>query len=210
MISNIANKLKHVDYNESVYNQILINEFENIETTYVEAVKKPFQMGFGQVANVGSCALIAILKSDKLIVANSGDCRCVIGAKFNSSTGISRESGNQQIYIATQINRDHNARTKLEQILLSHNHPDESDIVKCKSLHACYVKGRLQLTHAIGDIYLKYPEFNNTASSPRTRYRDSLFYLYIYLLLYILHAILDLNNAEVDTFLIPILRHMLL
>ena len=41
----------------------------------------------------------------------------------------------------------------------------------CKNPHACYVKGRLQLTRALGDAYLKYPEFNAPAGSHRSRGR---------------------------------------
>ena len=35
-------------------------------------------MGFGDVAKVGSCALVAIVKDNEVITANAGDCRGII------------------------------------------------------------------------------------------------------------------------------------
>ena len=88
------------------------------------------------------------MKENHLIVSNLGDCRAVLG----------HEDGNQIKSLA--ITHDHNCRLPLEKFLLQQAHPNEKDIVICKSPHACYVKGRLQLTRALGDVYLKYPEFN--------------------------------------------------
>ena len=57
---------------------------------------------------------------------------------------------------------------KLERL-----HPNEDNIVKCKPTNpdACYVKGRLQPTRALGDLYLKYAEFNGPSATDRTRGR---------------------------------------
>ena len=59
----------------------------------------------------------------------------------------------------------------LEQIYLKLLHPNEENIIVCKNPHACYVKGRLQLTRALGDLYLKYSSFNAPFGSPRVRGR---------------------------------------
>ena len=54
-----------------------------------------------------------------------------------------------------------------EQRRLAKEHPNEPDIVVCKSPNACYVKGRLQPTRALGDVYLKDAEFNGSPSARR-------------------------------------------
>lgn len=129
--------------------------FSDIEKQIVARSKPSFQMGFGEVAKVGSCVLLAFKSKDRLIVANCGDCRAILGS---SISGTSR-------YAGTRITRDHNARVAYEQLMLEKNHPNESNLVVCKNPHACYVKGRLQLTRSLGDLYLKYPEFNGPANN---------------------------------------------
>lgn len=66
---------------------------------------------------------------------------------------------------AVPLSDDHNAREPREVAKLRAAHPWERDIVTCSSPSACYVKGRLQPTRAIGDAYLKHSEFNGPAPS---------------------------------------------
>lgn len=114
---------------------------------------------------MGSCALVAVIQDNNLVVANAGDCLAVLGQEYPQGTSTAKASP----ILAHQINREHNARNSLERLLLTKAHPDEPDIVKCKHAHACYVKGRLQLTRAFGDLYLKSHEFNAPAGGPRSR-----------------------------------------
>ena len=118
-----------------------------------------------EVARVGSCALVGVIKGDDLVIANAGDCLAVLG----QVSSVKKDA--KKSIIAHQINREHNARNSLEQLLLDKNHPNEDDIVKCKSPHACYVKGKLQLTRAFGDLYLKSHEFNAPPGEHRSRYK---------------------------------------
>ena len=120
-------------------------------------------MGFGEVAKVGCCALLALKRGNKLFTANCGDCRAVLGvAHKNTDSDVTELS-------ALRLTNDHNAREPREQQKLKLEHPGENDIVKCHNPHACYVKGRLQLTRALGDVYLKYKEFNAAPFSHRSR-----------------------------------------
>jgi pyruvate dehydrogenase phosphatase len=121
-------------------------------------------MGHGEVAKVGSCVLVALKNADRLVIANCGDCRAILGSEDNSGT-----KDKTKRFLATRITSDHNARVPLERMLLEKNHPNEANIVVCKSPTACYVKGRLQLTRSLGDLYLKYKEFNGTPEN-RQRY----------------------------------------
>lgn len=168
----------HLKMTESVPSA-LENTFVEIEESYISKIRDCYKMGFGDVAKVGSCAIVSVVKDNTLTVANSGDCRVVVGsviAKSNQhqTTTTNADSNlaevNGQIYAAYQVNRDHNARSALEQTLLKIAHPNEENIVVCKNSHACYVKGRLQLTRALGDAYLKYAEFNAPATSHRSMY----------------------------------------
>jgi pyruvate dehydrogenase phosphatase len=73
-------------------------------------------------------------------------------------------------YSALPLSRDHNAREEYEKERLASEHPGEPDIVICKpntSPAACYVKGRLQPTRALGDGYLKDKRFNPPAGSEK-------------------------------------------
>ena len=68
-------------------------------------------------------------------------------------------------WAATPLSQDHNSRLEREQSRLRRAHPGEDDIVVCRSPTSCYVKGRLQPTRALGDMYLKYSEFNGRAGT---------------------------------------------
>jgi pyruvate dehydrogenase phosphatase len=128
-----------------------------------------------------------------LVVANLGDCRavlCSLAADANSvssSNGISNNKNNDsnsnnknsnnsdgslipKIY-ATRLTRDHNCRELVEDLKLRHEHPGEADVVYCKTSGACYVKRRLQLTRAFGDLYFKHREFNGSPNSKRSKGR---------------------------------------
>lgn len=134
----------------------IVQAYQRMEDMIVEAMKEAFHMGFSDVAKVGTCSLLALKKDSKLIVINNGDCRAVLGSLVNNT-----------IETATVINRDHNCRVPYEQVELNRLHPNEDNIVLCKSSRACYVKGRLQLTRSLGDAYLKYPDFNGSPDKGR-------------------------------------------
>lgn len=140
--------------------QSMIRSYLDVEEAYIKQIRAAYSLGFGAVANVGCCATLTVRHGQQLFVANSGDCRAVLG---------SHDAQNQ--FYARQITRDHNARTAIEQYELKKAHPNEDDIVRCKSETACYVKGYLQLTRALGDLYLKYAEFNAPPDSHRSRGR---------------------------------------
>jgi pyruvate dehydrogenase phosphatase len=162
--------------NQISVEKALKETFFELERNYITSIQQAYQLGYGEVGKVGSCVNLSIIQENQLTVANSGDCRTIIGTELGdlknsmNSTIISYDHNpvitavNGKIFGCYHVGRDHNARTSLEQYLLSSDHPNESNIVKCKNPHACYVKGRLQLTRAIGDLYLKSNDFN--ASSP--------------------------------------------
>jgi pyruvate dehydrogenase phosphatase len=143
--------------------------FDEVENSYIESVRKAWEYGFGGVAKVGSCVLLAMKKEDQLVVANLGDCRAVLATEKPQE--VAAELGENTInHYATRLTREHNARAPLEALKLRTEHPNEDNIIRCKSGHACYVKGRLQLTRALGDCYLKYADMNAPPDGTRGRH----------------------------------------
>ena len=72
--------------------------FQDLEDGYIEKVKDAYKLGFGSVASVGCCALIAIHKDSDLVCANAGDCRAVLGKQIGGGWG------------AWTLTNDHNCR----------------------------------------------------------------------------------------------------
>ena len=109
-----------------------------------------------------------ISKEGDIYVANAGDCRAIIGTK-----GIPTCDTTTTKVHAVPLSNDHNCKHPHERMKLEALHPNEDNIVKCKpnNPEACYVKGRLQPTRALGDLYLKYSEFNGPSAKDRTRGR---------------------------------------
>lgn len=141
------------EYDPYFIEEKMIEMFDKLENDHIEAVRQAYLLGYGEVAKVGSCVLLAYSTKNDLIIANCGDCRAVLGT-----------STDEKKYYATRITLDHNCREPIEEFQLKYSHPNESDVIRCKSSRACYVKGRLQLTRAIGDLYLKQVDFNAPVS----------------------------------------------
>ena len=123
--------------------QIIGKAFDELEDELIASVRNSYQLGFSNVASVGSCAIVALVLDDKLIVANSGDCQAVLVSLEN------------QTIKGENICDIHSSNLKSEQERLAKEHPFEEDIIRCKSPTACYVKGRLMPSRAFGDLHLK-------------------------------------------------------
>ena len=201
LVPVVLQNLRGIDEKDEIsIDTKLVNSFQAVEDAVIDRVRPSFRIGFGETAKVGSCVLLAMHKGDRLIIANSGDCRAILGSYPSSIThdqqqpvsnqsnslnswmrvfsrssnassttqeSISGSTPAQRMY-STRISRDHNCRVTLEQLRLYQDHGPESNLYVCKNPHACYVKGRLQLTRSLGDVYLKYPEFNGSAGGHRS------------------------------------------
>lgn len=100
-----------------------------------------------QVASVGSCCLVGVISGNNLYIANVGDSRAVLG------------SVKQGRVAAVRLSEEHNAGIAEVREELKAQHPDDSHIVVLK--HGVWrVKGIIQVSRSIGDLYLKKPEFN--------------------------------------------------
>jgi pyruvate dehydrogenase phosphatase len=150
--------------------QQVARAYQRVDRAFVDAVRGAYALGFGDVARVGACAISAVVTPDFVVVANAGDCRAVLGRVWRGPAGDGGGGGGGggggEVFVtATPLSHDHNARMPREATKLAVAHPGEADIVVCRSPTACYVKGRLQPTRALGDAYLKFSEFNGPPGS---------------------------------------------
>ncbi|EXC03927.1 putative protein phosphatase 2C 43 [Morus notabilis] len=113
------------------------------------------------ITAVGSCCLVALVWNGALYVANLGDSRAVIGRLDDVSNRI----------VAEQLTKDDNLRDQSIREALMREHSEEQDLVV--EVNGAYrLKGKLQLSKAIGDAYLKFPEYYRTPGNPRYHLRE--------------------------------------
>ncbi|KAJ3136179.1 hypothetical protein HK100_001953 [Physocladia obscura] len=103
-------------------------------------------------AVTGSCALSALLHNDSLLVANTGDCRAVLG---------SADTTNNNKLLAKDLSHDHNGENLSEVRRLQAEHPDQKDTVIFVNKHdpsnTMRVLGGLMPTRSFGDAKYKWP-----------------------------------------------------
>ena len=121
----------------------LINTFEIIEGNLIDQERKSTSY---EMKLTGSCALVAVIFNNEIVIANLGDSKAIIIEYDNEA----------QHYVIKEMNSILNANNKSEETRLRKLFPNETDIVICKNEGSCYVKGILNPTYSIGDFYLKY------------------------------------------------------
>ncbi|KAF5735914.1 phosphatase 2C family protein [Tripterygium wilfordii] len=114
-----------------------------------------------QIAAVGSCCLTGVICGRTLYVANLGDSRAVLGR-------LVKETGE---VLASQLSSEHNACEESVRQEMRSLHPDDSHIVVLKN-NVWRVKGKIQVSRSIGDVYLKKPEFNREPLYVKFRLRE--------------------------------------
>ncbi|CAI0472065.1 unnamed protein product [Linum tenue] len=115
----------------------------------VDVIKKAFNAT--EDASVGSCCLVGAISNEVLYVANLGDSRAVLGRKANQDK--------RKSVIAERLSTDHNVKVEEVRKEVEALHPDDSQIVMFA--RGCWrIKGIIQVSRSIGDIYLKKPEVN--------------------------------------------------
>ncbi|KAG6759796.1 hypothetical protein POTOM_036285 [Populus tomentosa] len=102
-----------------------------------------------QMATVGSCCLVGVICQQTLFVANLGDSRVVLGKKVGNTGGIA----------AIQLSTEHNANLEAIRHELEDLHPNDSQIAVLKR-GVWRVKGIIQVSRSIGDVYMKHARFN--------------------------------------------------
>ena len=146
---------EHQNENEKI-KKSLYETFQRIEKEFLTlAYDKKYKSNKKDKKdiNTGTCALIAIIVNNKLFVANLGDSKARMFSLKNNT---------KDNYSVTKISNVFNARKKKEQEYLRNKFPNDKNIFVCyeNDPKACYVKGMLQPTRSLGDLYLKHKDFN--------------------------------------------------
>lgn len=138
----------------------LISEHQSVSADVIRKAIQATEEGFmsivtelwpvkPQIAAVGSCCLAGIISENTLYIANLGDSRAVLG-RAGKATGE---------VLAIQLSTEHNASIESVRQELCSMHPEDSQIVVLKH-NVWRVKGLIQISRCIGDVYLKKAEFN--------------------------------------------------
>ncbi|KAJ8532942.1 hypothetical protein K7X08_015831 [Anisodus acutangulus] len=128
-----------------------------------------------ELALMGSCVLVMLLKGQDVYLLNVGDSRAVLAQnpesdhsminKFrrineqsvNSIDALYRtESDRKHNLVPSQLTMDHSTSIKEEILRIRSEHPDDPLAIKNDR-----VKGSLKVTRAFGAGYLKQPKWNN-------------------------------------------------
>ncbi|KAK9665160.1 hypothetical protein RND81_14G094400 [Saponaria officinalis] len=111
-----------------------------------------------QIATVGTCCLVGVIYEHTLFVANLGDSRAVLGRKNQYTGSID----------AVQLSNEHNANFEPVRKELHDLHPDDPQIVVLK--HGVWrVKGIIQVSRSIGDVYMKNAQYNREPINAKFR-----------------------------------------
>ncbi|KAF7841313.1 putative protein phosphatase 2C 64 [Senna tora] len=139
---------------------VIRKAFQATEEGFTSIVAKQWQMK-PQIAAVGSCCLVGVVCNGNLYIANVGDSRAVLGKAVKATGEV----------LAMQLSTEHNAAIESIRQELHSLHPDDSHIVVLKH-NVWRVKGLIQVSRSIGDVYLKKPEFNREPLYAKFRLRE--------------------------------------
>ncbi|GKV43236.1 hypothetical protein SLEP1_g50551 [Rubroshorea leprosula] len=134
---------------------VIKRAFSATEQEFLNLVKQALPVR-PQIASVGSCCLVGAISNDVLYVANLGDSRAVLGRRVSEDKNIK--------VVAERLSTDHNVGVEEVRKEVEELHPDDSQIV-VYTRGVWRIKGIIQVSRSIGDVYLKKPEF----------YRDPIF-----------------------------------
>ncbi|XP_074559358.1 putative protein phosphatase 2C 60 [Curcuma longa] len=139
---------------------IIRKAFQATEEGFLSLVTRQWPVK-PQIAAVGSCCLVGVISGGTLYIANLGDSRAVLG-RLVSATGE---------VLALQLSEEHNAAIESVRQELQSLHPDDPQIVVLKH-NVWRVKGIIQISRSIGDVYLKKTEFNREPLFPKFRLKE--------------------------------------
>lgn len=145
---------------QSISVDVIRKAFQATEEGFLSLVTKQWPIK-PQIAAVGSCCLVGVICGGTLYIANLGDSRAITG-KLVKATGK---------VVATQLSVEHNASIESVREELHSLHPDDPQIVVLKH-NVWRVKGLIQVSRSIGDVYLKKAEFNREPLLAKFRLRQ--------------------------------------
>ncbi|KAF8098384.1 hypothetical protein N665_0268s0053 [Sinapis alba] len=130
---------------------VIRKAFKETEEDFCHMVQRSLPLK-PQMATVGTCCLFGAISNGTLYVANLGDSRAVLGRVVSG------------VAAAERLSTDHNVAVEEVRKEVKALNPDDSQIVMY--IRGVWrIKGIIQVSRSIGDVYLKKPEF----------YRDPVF-----------------------------------
>ncbi|RIA05021.1 hypothetical protein BRARA_K00626 [Brassica rapa] len=130
---------------------VIKRAFKETEEDFCHMVQRSLPLK-PQMATVGTCCLFGAITNGTLYVANLGDSRAVLGRVVSG------------VAVAERLSTDHNVAVEEVRKEVKALDPDDSQIVMY--IRGVWrIKGIIQVSRSIGDVYLKKPEF----------YRDPVF-----------------------------------
>ncbi|CAL5366137.1 unnamed protein product [Camellia sinensis] len=145
---------------QSMSVDVIRKAFQATEEGFLSLVTKQWPTK-PQIAAVGSCCLVGVICGGTLYIANLGDSRAVLGRLVQATGEV----------LAIQLSTEHNASIESIRQELRSLHPDDSQIVVLKH-NVWRVKGLIQISRSIGDVYLKKAEFNREPLYAKFRLRE--------------------------------------
>ncbi|KAG7607480.1 putative protein-serine/threonine phosphatase [Arabidopsis thaliana] len=145
---------------DSMSVDVIRKAYEATEEGFLGVVAKQWAVK-PHIAAVGSCCLVGVFCDGKLYVANVGDSRAVLGKVIKATGEV----------IALQLSAEHNVSIESVRQEMHSLHPDDSHIVVLKH-NVWRVKGIIQVSRSIGDVYLKKSEFNKEPLYTKYRLRE--------------------------------------
>ncbi|GMJ12687.1 Arabidopsis Pp2c clade D 6 [Hibiscus trionum] len=139
---------------------VIRKAYQATEEGFLSLVTKQWPMK-PQIAAVGSCCLVGVICDGTLYVANLGDSRAVLGRAVKATGEV----------LAIQLSAEHNVCIESVRQEMQSLHPDDSQIVVLKH-NVWRVKGLIQISRSIGDVYLKRAEFNREPLYQKFRLRE--------------------------------------
>ncbi|XP_057435863.1 probable protein phosphatase 2C 64 isoform X2 [Lotus japonicus] len=152
--------VRHLKKQQSMSVDVIRKAIQATEDGFMSLVAKQWSMK-PQIAAVGSCCLIGVICNGTLYIANLGDSRAVLGRAVKATGEV----------LAMQLSAEHNAAIESVRHELQSLHPDDSNIVVLKH-NVWRVKGLIQISRSIGDVYLKKAEFNREPLYAKFRLRE--------------------------------------
>ncbi|KAM7257999.1 hypothetical protein ACFE04_013740 [Oxalis oulophora] len=145
---------------QSMSVDVIRKAYQATEDGFLSIVTKKWPTN-PQIAAVGSCCLVGVICGGTLYIANLGDSRAVLGRLVKATGEV----------LAIQLSAEHNVAIESVRQEMHSMHPDDSHIVVLKH-NVWRVKGLIQISRSIGDVYLKKAEFNREPLYSRFRLRE--------------------------------------
>lgn len=145
---------------QSMSVDVIKKAYQATEDGFFSLVTKQWPMK-PQIAAVGSCCLVGVISCGTLYIANLGDSRAVLGRLVKATGDV----------LAIQLSSEHNVGIESVRQEMHSMHPDDSQIVVLKH-NVWRVKGLIQVSRSIGDVYLKKAEYNRVPLYAKFRLRE--------------------------------------